>query len=320
MESKVNYVIVGLFVLLLGAALFGVVLWLGKADYRGVYERYYAYMKESVAGLSVNSPVKYRGVEVGRVKEIILNPENLEEVRLTLDIIEGTPVKEDTVAVLDIQGLTGLAIVDLTGGTRQASTLVAKPHEEYPVIKAGPSLAFRLDRTLSRLLADQPVTHLLDNLVGLTQDTRTLVDEENRAALKKVLQDLSQVTDALAERSDELDRGLASGAQAMENLAATTQALRTSLPPVMERISRSAAALDGVTKDMSQASTAVTTVVKETRPDIERFTRHTLVEAGFLVTELRDLTASLQRVARQLERDPNALIFGRHTAAPGPGE
>ena len=65
MEPRVNYVVVGAFVAVLGAAVLVVVLWLGKSDYRGVYDRYSAYMRESVAGLSVNSTVKYRGVRLG---------------------------------------------------------------------------------------------------------------------------------------------------------------------------------------------------------------------------------------------------------------
>ena len=72
MEPKVNYVLVGSFVLVLGAALLAGILWLGKTDYRGVYDRYEATMRESVAGLSVDSTVKYRGVDVGRVKAIAL--------------------------------------------------------------------------------------------------------------------------------------------------------------------------------------------------------------------------------------------------------
>ena len=66
MEPKVNYVVVGIFVVLLGFLLVAVVLWLGKGLDREVYDRYYAYMEESVAGLSVDAAVKYRGVEVGR--------------------------------------------------------------------------------------------------------------------------------------------------------------------------------------------------------------------------------------------------------------
>lgn len=320
MEPKVNYVLVGLFVVLLGVALLGGVLWLGKADYRGAYERYYTFMKESVAGLSVNSPVKYRGVEVGRVKEIVLNPENLEEVRLTLDLVGGTPVKEDTIAVLETQGLTGIATVNLTGGSREAPMLTARAGEAYPIIKSGPSLFYRLDTALSRLLTEQPIPRLLGNLIELTQDARTMLDEENRLALKQGLHDLGAIAQALAARSQEVDRGLARGAQAMENLAGTTEVLKAQLPVILDRISRSTGGLEAMTRDLAQTGTAVRSVVTEMRPDLERFTRHTLVEAGYLVHDLRELTATLQRVARHLEREPNALVFGRRTVAPGPGE
>ena len=113
MEPKVNYLLAGSFVVVLGLVALGLVVWLGKADYRGVYDRYDTYMRQSVSGLSVNSAVKYRGVDVGRVKEIALNPENTEEVRLSLDILQGTPIKTDTVATLETQGLTGLATLNL---------------------------------------------------------------------------------------------------------------------------------------------------------------------------------------------------------------
>ena len=103
--------------------------------FRDAYDRYYAFMRESVAGLSVNSTVKYRGVDVGRVKEIALSPENPEEVRLVLDIDRGTPIKTDTIAVLETQGLTGLATLNLTGGSRDAPPLQATEGQEYPVIK-----------------------------------------------------------------------------------------------------------------------------------------------------------------------------------------
>ena len=150
MEPKVNYILVGAFVLILSAVVVVGVLWLGKTDYRGVYDRYEAHMRESVAGLSVDSTVKYRGVDVGRVKDIALSPDNPEEVKLTLDIVRGTPIKTDTIAVLETQGLTGLATINLTGGSRDAPPLEALEGQEYPVIKAGPSLFFRLDEARSR--------------------------------------------------------------------------------------------------------------------------------------------------------------------------
>ena len=149
MEEKVNFAVVGVFVLLLGAAFIGAVLWLssGKA-YRTSYDIYRTYMTESVAGLNQNAPVRYRGVQVGRVQKIALAPGNVEQVQVTLAIESGTPVKTDTVAMLQTQGLTGIAYVELQGGSRDAPALQTQIGEPYPVIETEPSLRMRLDDSL----------------------------------------------------------------------------------------------------------------------------------------------------------------------------
>ena len=320
MEPRVNYVVVGAFVAVLGAAVLAVVLWLGKFDYRGVYDRYYVYMQESVAGLSVNSTVKYRGVDVGLVKDIVLNPENPEEVRLTLDILHATPIKTDTVAVLETQGLTGLARVNLNGGSREAPTLEAAPGQEYPVIKTGPSLFFRLDMAISRLLSEQGLTKLLANLNTLSQNATAVVDEDNRTALRQILRDFSELTQTLAARSEEVDRGVRSASRAAENVATMTETMNKQLPALLERVDKSAAALQTMTEELAHTGRAVRSAVQESRPDIEQFTRQTLSETGALVTELRALTGTLQRVARQLEQEPSSLVLGTKTPQRGPGE
>ncbi|WP_447974666.1 MlaD family protein [Nitrospira sp. Kam-Ns4a] len=320
METKVNYVLVGLFVVLLGVLLVGGVLWLSKGDYRGAYDRYLAFMRESVAGLSVNAPVKYRGVEVGRVKEIILNPDNPEEVRLTMDIRRGTPIKEDTVAVLETQGLTGLAIVNLTGGSKESPPLAPKPGEDYPVIQTGPSFIYRLDAALSRLLADQGITRLLTDAEGALLDARALMDADNRAAVRQILADLSTVSHTLAARSGHLDQSVAGAARVADNLARLSATMTEQIPLILARVDKSAAALQAMTEELARTGRAVGSVVKDTRPDIEQFTGHTLAEADALVAELRDLTGTLQRVARQIEREPDSLLFGRRGGPRGPGE
>jgi len=320
MEPKVNYIIVGTFVVVLAAVVLGVVLWLGKADYRGVYDRYYAYMRESVAGLSVNSAVKYRGVDVGRVKDITLNPENLEEVRLTLDILHGTPIKTDTVAVLETQGLTGLAVLNLTGGSRDAPALEVAPGQEYPVINTGPSLFFRLDMALSRLLSEQGLTKLLANLNQLSQQATAVVDEENRASLRRILKDLSELTQTLAARHEQVDKGVLNASQSAENLAKMTETMNKQVPLMLERVNKSAAAIQGMTEELAKTGKAVSGLVQETKPDLEEFSRNTLAETGLLIAELRQLTATLNRVAQDLEREPNALVLGRTPRPRGPGE
>ncbi|WP_455243140.1 MlaD family protein [Petrachloros mirabilis] len=320
MEPKVNYVIVGLFVALLGAATLAGILWLGKTDFRDAYDRYYAFMRESVAGLSVNSTVKYRGVDVGRVKEIALSPENPEEVRLVLDIDRGTPIKTDTIAVLETQGLTGLATLNLTGGSRDAPPLQATEGQEYPVIKTGPSLFFRLDEAISRLLSEKGLTKLLEDLDAVARSVADLMDEENRARFKQTMKNLSEAAQTVAAHRTQLERGLSGAAQTGESLAKMTASLNEQIPLLLGRVNKSALALQRMTDELAQTSKVVGSVVNETKPEIQQFSRQTIPELSLLVGELRQLTATLQRVAREIEREPNALVFGRGPQPRGPGE
>lgn len=320
MEPKVNYALVGAFVVLLGATILGAIFWLGKTDYRGIYDRYYVYTRESVAGLSVDSTVKYRGVDVGRVKEVILNPENAEEVRVTLDIVGGTPIKIDTQAVLVTQGLTGLVTLNLTGGSRESPPLTPVSGQAYPVITSVPSLLGRLDGTLANLLSEQGLSTLVANLNGLAHNASSALDEDNRKVLKQILKDLSEVTKVLAERSGQIDRGVQQAVQAADQSVRVTEQLGKQLPTLVDRLSRSAAGLQQMTEDLSRTSRSVGEMVGASRPGIEQFSRQTLADAGSLVTELRQLTATLNRVAQQVERQPNVLVLGRSAQTKGPGE
>jgi phospholipid/cholesterol/gamma-HCH transport system substrate-binding protein len=162
-------------------------------------------MTESVSGHNLNASVRYRGVDVGRVRAIALAPGNVEQVQVTLDIERGTPVKEDTVALLETQGLTGIAFVNLTAGHRDSPALKAKPGEPYPVIQSGISLMGRLESSVPVLLAG--LNRVSDNL-------NAVLDEENRRALKHTLTDLQILSRTLAARS-------AAGASASGTLDST---------------------------------------------------------------------------------------------------
>lgn len=320
MEPKVNYVLVGAFVAILGAVVLFGVLWLGKADYRGMYDRYEAYFRESVAGLSVDSTVKYRGVDVGRVKDIALNPDNPEEVKLTLDIARGTPVKTDTIAVLVTQGLTGLATINLTGGSRESPRLEVSEGQVYPVIKTGPSLFFRLDEAISRLLSEKGLSKLLADLDLAAKGAADALNEENRTALKRTITDLSDVVHSVAAHRAQIEAGLNGAAQSANNLVKVTAALNEEVPVLLARINKSATALNTMTEELAETSKAVRSVVSDNRPELEQFSRHTLPEAGALVVELRQLAGALGRVARDLEREPSSLVFGKTPPPRGPGE
>ncbi len=308
MEDKVKFAAVGIFVLTLGAVLIGSVLWLSSGNsYRKDYDTYQTYMRESVSGLNLNAPVRYHGVEVGRVQKIALAPENVEQVLLTLAIERGTPVKEDTVAVLQTQGLTGIAFVDLAGGSRDSPPLQQQAGEQYPVIKTGPSLMTRLDSAL---------TALLTNLNRTSENLNALLDDDNRRAVKTTLADLKVLSSTLAARSAAIDSTLTNAARTMEN----TARLSAELPQLAQRVQRSAEAFDRMASELARAGTSASGVFDGARTDVQQFTGETLPEMHQLVTELRDLTGSLRRFSDQLEQNPSTLLYGKPAAKRGPGE
>ncbi len=304
MEEKVNFAVVGAFVLVLSAALVGGVLWLSSGKYNSkVFDVYLTYMRESVSGLNVNAPVRYRGVNVGRVQSIRLAPENIEQVQLTLAIERGIPVKVDTVALVQSQGLTGLAYVELTGGSRDSPVLKTQDGENYPVIKSGPSMMKRLDTA---------VTALLTNLNRTSENFNALMDEDNRRAAKNALKDIEVLSRTLAARSATIDAGLASAARAMGN----TVRLTGELPPLVQRLQRSADAFDHMSNELAHAGTSASSTLDNTR----QFASDTLPQVRQLVIELQDLTGSLQRFSDELDQDPGMLLRGKAKARRGPGE
>ena len=303
-----NYAIVGAFVLVLGAVLIAGVLWLASGGaFQKKYDLYLAIEEESVAGLNLNAPVKYNGVDVGKVRDIHLDPENPERVRLIFAIERGTPIKVDTVAVLKTQGLTGIAYVELDGGARDAAPLRATTPGEYPVIRTKPSLSARLENVLTTVLA---------KLDSTSSNLNAILSDENRLAFKSALADIAAVSHTLAARKDTLDAGIVSAARTFDNGARVS----AQLGPVIERISRSAEAVRKMGDETALASSNAGKTVESVGADVKRFTSETLPELQRLLGELNVLSASLRRLSEQTERNPAGLLFGRSPVPEGPGE
>lgn len=301
MEAKVNFAVVGGFVLILGACLVAGVLWLSSGkSYRKAYDTYLVFMTESVAGLDPDAPVRYRGVQVGVVRRIALAPGNVEQVQLTLDIERGTPVKRDTVAILRTQGLTGIGHIELTGGTRNSEALTAEPGQDYPVIRTGPSLMVRLDAA---------VTTLLGNLNRSSESVNALLDESNRASFKALMANLDTLSRTLAARSAAIDSTVVNASKAMENTARVT----AELPQLVDRLRQSADAFDRMANEGARAGASASGMIDSVRGE-------TLPDAQALIAELRELSASLRNLSDQIERNPSVLVRGKAKSKPGPGE
>ena len=310
-----NFAVVGAFVVLLGAVLVAGVLWIASGGaLQKKYDLYLAIEEESVSGLSLNAPVKYRGVEVGKVRDIQLDPTNPQHVRLTFAIERGTPINDDTLAVLKTQGLTGIAYVELGGGNPGSAPLRASAQEPYPVIRTKPSLSARLENVLSGVL---------EKLNQTSSNIDTLLSSENQAALKSALADIAAVSRTVAARKGELDSALVSAARTFDNSARATARLGPLIDragPVIERIGRAADAIEKAGNEVALAGQSAAKTVGAVGGDVQRFSAETLPQVQQLLGELNDLSISLRQLSEQTARDPASLLRGTRPVADGPGE
>jgi len=295
-------------VLSLGAVLIAVVLWLASGGtFQKKYDVYLAIENESVAGLNLNAPVKYNGVDVGKVQLIELDANNPQRVNLLFAIERGTPIKEDTVAVLKTQGITGITYVELNGGALNAPPLRTAPGATYPVIRTKPSLSARLENVLTSVLAK------LDNT---SSSINAVLSKENRAAFNSALTDIATVARTIAARKDSIDSSITHAAQTLDNTAKAT----ANMGSVVDRIGRSADAVEKMGVSVTQTSVSTGKAVDTVGADVRRFSTETLPELERLIGELSSLSTSLRRLSEQTERDPRGLLFGRQPVPNGPGE
>jgi len=209
MEPKVNYTIVGSFVVLLIIAIVMSILWLSAGITTTQHTLYQININESVAGLTVGAPVKYNGVEIGTVKNITLNSANPQEVEVLLNIKTGTPITEDTIASLDTQGITGIAYIALKNIGNNMRPLQALPGEPYPIIRTVPSLLVRLDTGLSKLTS---------NLNQVSNNIQTVLDSENQRSIKRILNNFDKLSASLVANTQQLPLLLQNSQNILNNL------------------------------------------------------------------------------------------------------
>ena len=209
METRANYLMVGAFVLALMTGLTAFVIWFGKFQFDQQFKRYDILFSDSVTGLNLGSSVRYSGVRVGEVILIKLEPDTPDLVRVRIEVEEGTPVRGDTEARLELEGLTGGRYVLLSGGSEGAGALQPELGQRFAVIQSKPS-------SLEKVLATAP--ELLDGAKLLIANANLLLNAENRANFGGILENTERFTATLVDQGDNIDALFSDASQTMENL------------------------------------------------------------------------------------------------------
>lgn len=303
METRANYVLVGSFVLALLLGMFVSVLWLAGSQFNRQVNKYDIFFTGSVTGLSVGAPVNYNGVSIGKVTEIRLDPSNPDQVRVTVELDASAPVKSDSVASLELTGITGVYYVEISGGTREAPAIAKLEGQRLPVIASRPS-------RLQSFVASVP--EVLSRAIDVEDRMAKLLSDRNLAAIAGTLQNLEQISGDLA-KSKKIDA-------VADEAIATLQKIQTTMTTANDAIvelKHATVVAEGTIEDASVTiKTANTTlghidaVVQEVRPGARDFSQRGLNDLVQLIADARVLVANLTRVSEQLERDPTRFLFG----------
>ena len=315
MEIRASYVIVGAVVLALLAGLAAFSLWLVEAGVDRNVARYEIAFAGSVSGLQEGAQVLYRGIPVGRVAHIGIDPENVEMVLVTIEVDRETPIKSDTVATLEFQGLTGIASVQLRGGTQASARL--DPNAETP-----PRIASRRS-ALERVFESTP--ELLARAMAVVDRLGLLLTDENLEALAGTLRNVETVTTTLADRSGDIDAVLAGAADVtgeIKETAAELKHLATDLRQLTGRLDQQVEGvsgdlvntlteLRGAASSLAGAAGQLDRMLGELEQPVDDFAATGLYEFTQLIGETRLLVAALSRITKEFERDPAGFLIGR---------
>jgi len=307
METRSNYTLTGLFVVVFLAAAIALGLWIAGDLHRGDVTRYTVKLDESVSGLNENSRVLLQGVPVGRLVALSIDPDNPQRVRATLELDAAAPVRRDTEAVLRTQGATGLMRLELEGGSADAPPPEQPEGEPYPIIQYKPSFWARVDSSVD------------EGLVAIDTAARQLTEllsDKNVEAFSEILGGLELFSQTLARNSDEVDRILSGAAGMVE----AGEMLAKDLPQSMERLDSALEGIERLTRTFDVAGEEVITMARSGQGTMDAFSRQTLPNLNALIRELEALSQSMRQLSDELSEQPEMLIFGSPEIKPGPGE
>ncbi len=224
METRANYVVIGLFTLAVIAGGFGFVYWFRNIGGTGTRAAYQIEFRTPVSGLRTGASVVFNGIRVGEVTALAFDPDNPQRSIATVAVDAKTPIRADTKPSLEFQGLTGIASLALKGGT---------PGAGAPAVKNG-GLPTLVADTGSSQDVMQSARDVLVRLEGFLA--------ENQTALHNSIVNIETFTDTLARNSERLDRVMAGldnvigGPDGKGEIPEAARAIRTAAENLDKRI------------------------------------------------------------------------------------
>jgi phospholipid/cholesterol/gamma-HCH transport system substrate-binding protein len=315
MENRAHALAAGLFTLLLGAALGAVAFWFSKDDLKLI--PYAMTTSNPVTGLKLEAPVRYRGVDVGKVDEIAIDAANGGRVRIRIGVREGTPITRSTYAQLGYQGITGLAYVLLGDDGKSQEPLRSGP-AEVALIRMKPSLM-------------DDGEGLFTSFAEIADKVNRLLDDENQGRVRRTLAGLEEATQRASTVAKKLEPSLAampglitdakSTAAEAKSMAAEAKSMAADARASLRKADQLIGSVNGLALKLDERVDTLTHAVasiEEVGVTARAVGEDTLPRMNVLLDDLSKET--LGRVINTVGEHPQSLIFGTPPGIPGPGE
>ena len=291
---------VGIFVALALAAFVSATLWLTGKQGTEPTVNYSMFFDKDVGGLMLGGPVYYLGVDVGTVTAMDIIPGNPMRVRVDANVLKSAPINEGTYASLALQGITGVAVIKLKADLGVHEPISIGKDSEFPVIPVR-------DAGFSALLAKAPgVVDKLDSaLVSINQ----ILGAENRQFISDMLDDISDITGALAANEEVIGELPVLLKETIRDLRATLAQVRSMVGELEPGLTATLSNLEQTTQNLAQMTQRLDVWTATNDTDMNAFMGDGLGQVPALMTEARATLREVQKLVKDLRENPSILIY-----------
>lgn len=309
METKANYVLIGAFVLFAAGAMALFTLWIAGNPFSRSYKDFDVVFSGPVNGLSEGGEVRFNGIKVGEVTTLRLDPENPNRVFAHIRVEAQTPVRTDSVAQLNFQGITGVTFIQILAGD-PSTPLLVPIGSETPQIPTSRTLVDELFqggqdllgvsgdtiKKINETLSDENLMHLRSTLASLDKAVAKiaaddgLIDEATRA-----MGNINSATTALESAAKSFDQAATSITTDFHALSGDASTALKKLDPVLDD---ARTAMGNVNETMDAINTTIT-------PSAARAIR----QVGNTAQDVQVIMERLQALLAQIEQDPSRFIY-----------
>jgi phospholipid/cholesterol/gamma-HCH transport system substrate-binding protein len=300
MERDAHFVAVGAFILLVIAMGVGFVLWYTDANDGRVYERYEIYFAGSVSGLDRGSPVRFLGVDVGRVRRLSIDLKDASRVTVEVEVDKTAPISSATRASLGLQGVTGLLYINLKEAADVDRNVPLQQGARYPVIRA-------VESDFDAFLASLP--EMMGRANTLLERFTRVVSDDNLNGIRDSIKGMRDTMVTMPQTAKDVQQLVVELRSTVAEIHASAESLRAMTDEARPDVKAALARMNDVADNLAEASLRVDRFTQKSEVQLGSFTEQGLFELERLMRETRSAAREFRDLSRSLQDNPSQILY-----------